>query len=183
MILNQRVPSQSHTSYVLQFLNQSVFGPFKAAYKKKLELCAEWNASTIVSKINFIVCYNKARKAALTSKNIINSWKWTGLWPVSMARPFMSPLLLENTSTSAKQAYQVCKELSNGKAGEKWAANTSAILWSISKKSDELYDQFSLFSKFDNDQNTQRLLFRRVQKGFNEQAYQLAVAQRKIEAL
>ncbi|KAF4475030.1 hypothetical protein CGGC5_v015990 [Colletotrichum fructicola Nara gc5] len=100
-----------------------------------------------------------------------------------MARPLMSPLLLENTSTPAKPAGQVCKGLSDGKASEKWAADTSAVPWSTPKKRDELQDQFSLFSKLDNDEHTQRLLFRKVQKGFDEKAYQLAVAQRKIEAL
>jgi hypothetical protein len=77
-----------------------------------------------------------------------------------MTRPLMSLLLLKNTSTPAKQTYQICKGLFNGKAGEKWAANTLVILWSTPKKRDELHDQFSLFSKFDNDQNTQHLLFR-----------------------
>ncbi|KAK2746107.1 DUF300 domain-containing protein [Colletotrichum kahawae] len=100
-----------------------------------------------------------------------------------MAKPLMSPLLLENVSTPAKQASQVCKGLSDGKASEKWAADASAVPWSTPKKRDELQDQFSLFSKLDNDEHTQRLLFRKVQKGFDEQAYQLAVAQRKIEAL
>ncbi|KAF4485948.1 hypothetical protein CGGC5_v005867 [Colletotrichum fructicola Nara gc5] len=173
----------AHTSHVLQPLDQSVFGPLKAAYKKELGLLAEWDAGTVVGKRNFVICYGKARKAALTSKNIISGWKWTGLWPVSMARPLMSPLLLENTSTPAKPAGQVCKGLSDGKASEKWAADTSAVPWSTPKKRDELQDQFSLFSKLDNDEHTQRLLFRKVQKGFDEKAYQLAVAQRKIEAL
>ncbi|KAF4474230.1 hypothetical protein CGGC5_v017057 [Colletotrichum fructicola Nara gc5] len=173
----------AHTSHVLQPLDQSVFGPLKAAYKKELGLLAEWDAGTVVGKRNFVICYGKARKAALTSKNIISGWKWTGLWPVSMARPLMSPLLLVNTSTPAKPAGQVCKGLSDGKASEKWAADTSAVPWSTPKKRDELQVQFSLFRKLDNDEHTQRLLFRKVQKGFDEKAYQLAVAQRKIEAL
>jgi hypothetical protein len=95
--------------------DQSVFGPFKAAYKKELGLYAEWDASIVIGKRNSIICYNKARKAALTSKNIISGCKWTGLWPVNMARSLISLLLPENTSTPAKQAYQICKGRSNGK--------------------------------------------------------------------
>ncbi|KAK2770105.1 transposase [Colletotrichum kahawae] len=103
-------------SHILQPLDQSVFGPLKAVYKKELGLLAEWDASTVVVKRNFVVCYGKARKVALISKNIISGWKWTGLWPVSIAKPLMSPLLLENISTPAKPAGQVYKRLSDSKA-------------------------------------------------------------------
>ncbi|KAF7524655.1 hypothetical protein G7054_g11351 [Neopestalotiopsis clavispora] len=139
-----------HASHVLQPLDQSVFGPLKTAYKKELGNVDQWDASTVVGKRNFLICYGKARKAALTKKNIISSWKWTGLWPVSMAKPLMSPLLLENSKTPAKQAGE----------GHK-----------------------GLFSKLDIDTPTQRLLFRKVQKGFDGKAYELAVAHRKIEVL
>ena len=172
-----------HTSHVLQPLDQSVFGPLKAAYKKELGLLSEWDASTVTGKRNFILCYSNARKAALTSKNIVSGWKWTGLWPVSMAKPLMSRLLLNSTSTPAKQGDQVCTELSDGHRSEKWMTETSAVSWSTPKKRNELHGQLSLFSTLEKDQNTQRLLFRKVQKGFDQQAYELAVAQRRIEAL
>lgn len=172
-----------HSSHVLQPLDQSVFGPLKTAYKKELGNLSQWDAGTVVGKRNFLVCYGKARNAALTSKNIISGWKWTGLWPVSMAKPLMSPLLLENTNTPAIQASQVYKGLSDSRASEKWAADISAVTWSTPRKRDELRDQFSLFSKLDIDTPTQRLLFRKIQKGFDGKDYQLALAQRKIEAL
>ncbi|KAF5517530.1 putative RNA-directed DNA polymerase from transposon X-element [Colletotrichum aenigma] len=72
------------------------------------------------------------------------------------------------------------------KAYNRYNMDETGILevpWLTPKKRDELQDQFSLFSKLDTDEHTQRLLFRKVQKGFDEKAYQLAVAQRKIEAL
>jgi 4-hydroxybenzoate polyprenyltransferase len=46
-----------HTSHVLQPLDQSVFGPVKAAYRKELAYLSQWNDSTIVGKRNFIGCY------------------------------------------------------------------------------------------------------------------------------
>jgi hypothetical protein len=52
-----------------------------------------------------------------------------------------------------------------------------------SPKKERILRSIQFIQQFDNDQNTQRLLFQKVQKDFNEQAYQLAVAQRKIEAL
>ena len=136
-----------------------------------------------MGKRNFVMCYGKARKSALTSKNITSGWKWTGLWPISMAKPLMSPLLLENTTTPAKQAVQGYKRLSDGKASDKWMADISAVTWTTPRKRNELRDQFELLSKLDNDTHTQRLLFRKVQKGFDRKDYQLAVAQRTIEAL
>ncbi|KAL0940515.1 transposase [Colletotrichum truncatum] len=172
-----------HTSHVLQPLDQSVFGPLKAIYKKELLYLDQWDASTVIGKRNFLLCYGKARHIAFTSKNIISGWKYTGLWPVSIAKPPMSPLLLGNPSTPARQTDQPYKGLSNAIAGEKWASETSAVCWSTPTKRSELQDQFNLYNKVGHDRNTQRLLFRKVQKGFDEQSYKLAVAQRKIEAL
>ena len=92
----------SHTSHVLQPLDQSVFGPLKTAYRKQLGLTAEWDAGTVIGKRNFITCYSKARQVALTSKNIISGWKWTGLWPVNVSKPLSSPLMLTSTSTPSQ---------------------------------------------------------------------------------
>ncbi|KAF7520283.1 hypothetical protein G7054_g12829 [Neopestalotiopsis clavispora] len=172
-----------HASHVLQPLDQSVFGPLKAAYKKELGNLDHWDASTVVGKRNFLICYEKARRAALTKKNIISGWKWTGLWPVSMAKPLMSPLLLKNAKTPAKQAGEVYKGFLDNRGSGKWVADSLVVAWLTPRKRDELRDQLSLFSKLDIDMPTQRLLFRKVQKGFDERDYELAVAQRRIKAL
>ena len=95
----------------------------------------------------------------------------------------MSPLLLENAKTPAKQAGEVHKGYLDNQGSGKWAADISAVAWSTPRKRDELRDQFSLFSKLDIDTPTQRLLFRKVQKGFDGKAYELAIAYRKIEVL
>ena len=54
--------------------------------------------SSPVGKQNFLACYQKAQKEALSAKIIKAGWKATGLWPKSMAKPLMSPLLLENSN-------------------------------------------------------------------------------------
>ncbi|KAL0937068.1 transposase [Colletotrichum truncatum] len=72
---------------------------------------------------------------------------------------------------------------SDGGKDENWASATSIVAWSTPKKTVDLYDQLSLFSKLDKDQQTQRLLFRKVQKGFDEKDYQLATAEKKIAML
>ncbi|KZL67851.1 transposase [Colletotrichum tofieldiae] len=172
-----------HTSHVLQPLDQSVFGPVKAAYRKELGYLSQWNDSTIVGKRNFIGCYQKARLAGLTMDNIKSGWKYTGLWPVSIAKPLMSPLMLPSTPGSADQ---VCKGQSRGKEvreAEVWASASSAVAWSTPRRMKDLAGQLKLFTELENDAPTQRLLFRKVKKGFSEQAYQLATAQQKLELL
>ena len=49
------------------------------------------------------------------------------------------------------------------------------------RKKDELRGQLRLSSEGKYDKNTQRLLFRKIQKSFDED-YQIVVAQQKIEA-
>jgi 4-hydroxybenzoate polyprenyltransferase len=91
-----------HSSHVLQPLDLSVFSPLKTAYRKELGLCPQLLDSTVYGKRRFLACYGKARLAALTGQNIRSGWKATGLWPVSMAKPLLSPLLLENSNKPAK---------------------------------------------------------------------------------
>ena len=54
--------------------------------------------SSLIGKQNFLNCYQKARKEALSAKNIKSGWKATSLWPKSIGKPLMSPLLLENSN-------------------------------------------------------------------------------------
>ena len=63
----------------------------------------------------------------------------------------MSPLLLENTTTPAKQGKQVAEGLSSVNASEIWAETTSAVHWSTPRKREELKESFSLFSKLEGD--------------------------------
>ncbi|KAK6225250.1 transposase [Colletotrichum tabaci] len=175
-----------HTSHVLQPLDQSVFGPLKAAYRKELGYLSHWNDSTVVGKRNFLGCYYKAALAGMTIKNIRSGWKWTGLWPVSMAKPLMSSLLLPTTPKPSASSDQVSKGQSGGKEGreaEGWASASSAVVWSTPRKMKDLAGQLKLFTELDNDASTQRLLFMKVKKGFSEQSYKLATAQQQLELL
>ncbi len=90
----------AHTSHVLQPLDLTVFSALKRAYRKELQKLSSLLDSIPVDKRNFLVCYYKARKESITSSNIKARWRTSGLWPVSMAKPLMSPLLLENNNRS-----------------------------------------------------------------------------------
>ena len=90
-----------HTSHVLQPLDLSVFSPLKHTYRKHLNNINSWAESTVVGKQLMIKCILKARKEAITAYNIKAGWKAGGLWPVSIAKPLMSRLLVENSNNAA----------------------------------------------------------------------------------
>jgi 4-hydroxybenzoate polyprenyltransferase len=64
--------------------------------------------SSPIRKQNFLLCYSRAREKALSVTIIKNGWKVSGLWLKSMAKPLLSPLLLENSNleVNALQASQ-----------------------------------------------------------------------------
>uniref|UniRef100_A0A8H7K8J1 DDE-1 domain-containing protein n=1 Tax=Bionectria ochroleuca TaxID=29856 RepID=A0A8H7K8J1_BIOOC len=85
----------SHSSHVLQPLDLSVFSPIKRAYRDELAKKDILIDSSPISKMTFLECYYKARLVGLTAMNIRSGWKASGLWPVNVAKPLMSPYVLQ----------------------------------------------------------------------------------------
>jgi hypothetical protein len=86
----------AHASHVLQPLDLSVFGSLKSHYRREFtRLGLDWDI-TVLGKREFMACYSVAREYALTPNIIKSGWRATGLWPVAISKPLMSPLLLEN---------------------------------------------------------------------------------------
>jgi hypothetical protein len=59
----------AHTSHVLQPLDLAVFGPWKASYRKWLSQLSDFDDSSAARKRNFLCCYEKARRSALSEVN------------------------------------------------------------------------------------------------------------------
>ena len=57
------------------------------------------------------------------------------------------------------------------------------MVWPTPKKTSDFKDQVQLSNKLAEHSATQRLLFRKIQKAFDEKNAQLATAQRQIQAL
>ena len=93
--------------------------------------------SSPIGKQNFLTCYYKARKEALSAKNIKSGWKATGLWPKSIAKPLISPLLLENSNKPKNTLNQALENSIKGPRFD-WSVETSQVTWSTPKKSTEL---------------------------------------------
>ncbi|KZL65340.1 transposase [Colletotrichum tofieldiae] len=156
-----------HTSHVLQPLDQSVFRPLKVAYRKYLGYLDIQSNSTVTGKRNFIDCYRRARLDALTIQVIKSSWKHTGLWPVDVAQPLSSPFTAGQSGS------------------QQWDEAVSIVPWSTPRKSADLQRQLHLFNQLTQDTReiyTQRHLFRKVQKGWDQQAYRLTVLERQAQA-
>ncbi|OHW97575.1 transposase, partial [Colletotrichum incanum] len=109
----------------------SVFSPVKSAYRKELGYLSQWNDSTIIGKRNFFSCYQKARLAGLTAQNIKSGWKYTGLWPVEIAKPLMSSLLLPKASnppsTPLNKTSQGIQGIQDTQGIDGWASASSAF--------------------------------------------------------
>jgi len=172
-----------HSSHVLQPLDLSVFSSLKSRYRKEIGYLNLLTDSSPIGKQNFLICYQKARKEALSIGNIKSGWKATGLWPRSMAKPLMSPLLLENSNSTKKRSNQATGGQIEGHIPD-WTAETSLVIWSTPRKSADLRSQVQAYHKLgETDNSTCRQLFKKITKGFDEKESLLADAQLKIQAL
>ena len=172
-----------HTSHVLQPLDLSVFLSLKRSYRKQVGFLSLLTDSSPVGKQNFLLCYQKARLQALVQPNIKSGWKASGLWPVSMAKPLMSRLLLENSNESKKKANNSTAAPETPTTSRSWLLETSQVAWSTPRRSKDLKLQVLKFSQLEDDVSTKRLLFRKITKSFDEKESLLAEAQMRIEAL
>jgi 4-hydroxybenzoate polyprenyltransferase len=134
--------------------------------------------SSLIRKQNFLACYCKARNKALSAKIIKSGWKATGLWPKSIAKPLLSPLLLKN-SNAKKNTLQATQSFNKRSAID----SPQEVLFTP-RKSTEIKAQVTRFQMLrDNNPSTQRLLFQKIIKGFEEQESVLANNSHRIQSL
>jgi 4-hydroxybenzoate polyprenyltransferase len=159
-------------------LDLSVFSFLKSHYRTAVGHLNLLTDSSPIGKQNFLACYQIARKEALSAKIIKAGWKATGLWPKSMAKPLLSPLLLEN-SNSKKDTPPPTQCFNNGPE-----IDSLHTLFCTPQKSAEIKVQVAKFQMLgQSNPSTQRLLFRKIVKGFEEQESILADHSYKIQSL
>jgi hypothetical protein len=167
-----------YTLHVLQPLDLSVFSSLKSHYRTELSQLAFLTDSSPLGKQNFLACYSKARKEALTARIIKAGWQATGLWPKSMAKPLLSPLLLENSNSKGK-GLEATESLNST-----LVTNPLEGVLSTPRKSTEIKAQVARFQELeDSHPSIQRLLFRKIVKGFEEQESVLADHSYRIQSL
>ncbi len=170
----------AHTSHVLQPLDLTVFSALKRAYRKELQKLSSLIDSTPIGKRNFLICYQKARQESITSSNIKAGWRTTGLWPVSVAKPLMSPLLLENSNKSTNPPLLKPQETPTLPL----EVSETSIELQTPKARKDLHLQIRTLASGSHDQlPTQRVLFRKIVKGIDEKDYELGKANMRIKEL
>lgn len=90
----------AHATHLLQPLDVGVFGPLAHSYKKHLESFTRFTTYNI-DKVDFLNLVQKARKEAISEKNIESAWRATGLIPF---HPGIVLGKLENRMPSASDA-------------------------------------------------------------------------------
>jgi 4-hydroxybenzoate polyprenyltransferase len=169
-----------HTSHVLQPLDLSIFSPLKHAYRKRLGALALQNDSTPIGKQNFLNCYKQAREDALTEKNCKQGWAASGLWPVRMAKPLMSRLLLENSNKST----QLAPETLQNTVVPEWNRDGSLIEWGTPQKSVDVREQARQITRLGSlDAATARTLLRSVSKSIDQKDFVIAQHELRIKQL
>ncbi|KAK8013654.1 transposase [Apiospora marii] len=144
----------------------------------------QFSNSTVIGKRYFLQCYQKARSEALSGQNIRSGWRAAGLWPVSMAKPLLSPLLVGNTSyTTSDPAKTEPEGSSRALCTPRNTIRGSDIIWSTPRKSVEFKEQVRLANLLEENTVTQRQLFRNVRKAFDEKDVQVAILGKQVEAL
>ena len=92
----------------------------------------------------------------------------------------MSRLLLENSN----KAKEKTSEIQNTPySASQLLADSSQVQWSTPRKSRELRDQIQIFTKLDAEPSTNKLLFRKITKAFDEKDSLLATAERRVDQL
>ncbi len=80
----------------------AVFSSIKACYYKEISNRPNDDDSSPIRKRIFLESYAITRAASLSNQNIHTRWRRAGLWPVNMAKPLMSKLLVNPLLTTPK---------------------------------------------------------------------------------
>jgi len=89
--LHQPHSLESHTSYVLQPLDVSVFSSYKSLLQR--EMYSPWSGEKLLDAFDIAACINAAYNESLTYKNIIMGFERTGLWDSRTLSASIAPLL------------------------------------------------------------------------------------------
>ena len=71
----------AHLTHILQPLDVGIFGPLAHAYKLGVRKSGDLMAVHHIDKVEFLEIYQRARRIAVTPKNIEKAWAKTGLLP------------------------------------------------------------------------------------------------------
>lgn len=164
-----------HASHVLQPLDVAVFSPVKNAYRRELYQLAAIDDFTLIDNITFTKCYLKAKEIGLTTTNIIEGWKSSGLWPLSVERPLMNPM-------TKKKKTEECPETPPELVGPPSEVTDDSLI-QTPKSSSEVRSLLKKVSYFSKGDRMGRHLMNKIIKGFEEITMDLVALNKKISLL
>ena len=131
--------------------------------------------------IKYIV---EARKKAITAYNIKAGWRAAGLWPIHIAKPLMSRLLLENSNKVANNndLLYLLQSPATGLPGQPVVVD-QGVQFTTPRKKTDLRGYLNNLAIRRQDLSTRRLLFKKVEKAFDQKDFKLAQLQQENEAL
>lgn len=173
----------AHCSHVLQPLDLAIFSSLKNRYRDLLNnrQSEGLEESSVIGKRLFLECYRLARVEALSERNIRSGWKAGGLWPVNMSKPLMSRHLLSNNDGFGQNnGPDIIQQPLTAKGAT--LEDYGHVVHNIStpKKARELRAHLRPTGEAT---PTERLLFRKLEKAFDQRDYTIAIQTREIEML
>lgn len=163
-----------HTSHILQPLDLTVFSVLKSSYRRLLQQLVRITDNTSIGKAQFLTTYAKARALAMKPETIKAGWKSTGLWPISVAKPLMNPLLLGRSRQRDNQQIKQQKAPSQDRLRMPW------ITFMTPSRSQQVRDAVTTIEKGSPMGNTARLLFRKVGTTLDRKNTKIADLEMKI---
>jgi len=128
----------------------------------------------------FLEVYRYARQQGLQKENIVNGWKATGLWPVSVTKPLMSPLLVKKKTPGKENTPQsVFRTITAASATPAAYGIDEGVIFTP-RKAREVGAQLKATV---GRPTAQRLLFRKVEKSLDLKDFEITRLRQKIEAL
>ncbi|KAK7997708.1 hypothetical protein PG989_005748, partial [Apiospora arundinis] len=113
-----------------------------------------------------------ARKNALSTQNIKCGWRGSGLWPICIAKPLTSPLLLKKSNRKRPEKTTQSSGSQDKAFTPVEAPLANKVLWSTPKRSIDLERQIRHFHQLgQSDPTTQDQLFKKIEKGYNGKYY------------
>ncbi len=100
-----------------------------------------------------------------------------------MAKPLLSPLLLENANATLPTGFSTVPTPAPVLGAPARASSMAMVTWSTPKKAQDLNDQLGLLTRLNEGSTTQRVLFRKVEKGWDNKDIDIADARKKIQNL
>jgi hypothetical protein len=174
----------AHASHVLQPLDLSVFSALKAAYRKEVGSLIYKADDTPLGKRNFLLCYYRARGAALTDRNMRAGWKAAGLWPVDPGKPLNSRLVVDpSRQQPVQQPIAIVPEvqfLCNSPIPLSIAAAKVLVTPAGTK---DLGRQFNRLKPATRKDPANRLLLQKAGKALDQKNYLLAKYQAELQVL